>query len=282
MRFTITIPTLNSGQTLPETLRSVAEQTHGALETIVVDGGSHDATVRIASEFHAEVIPCEGRLLAARVAGIRRARGDATVLLDSDQRLERSCLERAEQLGGSWDELFLGEESISSSTWIERLYKARRDVVQSNPGRYFDPHYGVMLPRIFRTEFLRRAVDRIRPEAIPVVTDRDHQILAYEVARQGARPAYLPSAVLHHDPSSVSELIRKCWKWGLGTGTLFEFPEYRTLLPGRFTPALPGHAPFAGDMSAGDGLRGNALGLLKAVPYELGVLEGRLRGRRRS
>lgn len=69
---TVIIPAYNAADTLDETLRSVRGQTHAALEILVVDDGSRDATPEIAAR-HAKADP-RVRLIRQQNGGVARAR----------------------------------------------------------------------------------------------------------------------------------------------------------------------------------------------------------------
>lgn len=86
----VVIPAFNAQETLPETLASVRAQTHGALEILIIDDGSTDATARIAAAFcaenpHARLVSTPNRgVAAARNLGIAQARGQFVAPLDAD------------------------------------------------------------------------------------------------------------------------------------------------------------------------------------------------------
>jgi glycosyltransferase involved in cell wall biosynthesis len=92
----VIIPAFNSGAYLDETLRSAAGQTHGALEVIVVDDGSNDASVEaIAARFpgvqYVRQVNAGGNV--ARNTGLRLAQGDFIAFLDHDDVWEPDKLE---------------------------------------------------------------------------------------------------------------------------------------------------------------------------------------------
>ncbi|MCI4318993.1 MAG: glycosyltransferase [Thermoplasmata archaeon] len=279
--FGITIPTLNSASTLRATLASVRDQRPAASQVVIVDGGSRDPTREIARQFDTLVLECPAGLLSARLVGIRAMRTEFTLLLDSDQVLQPDLLARCAETSDGYDIGFLLEKGRTPSTAVSRLYQARREVVQSNVATYGDPRSGLVLPRLFRTRLLQAAIERIRPELAEVVSDRDHQIIAYEVGRGRPRSFVVPEAIEHADPSTVRGLVSKSWRWGFGTGVLSGFPDYRMLLRGRFAPAVAATGPTSEPLSMRVRFAANLLGLAKAVPYEIGVLEGRLQFRRR-
>lgn len=86
--------TLNAAAFLNESLSSVAAQTAPAHEVIVVDGGSHDATVDIARSFPRTRVlrqVSEG-FAPAWNEGIRAAEGSVIALIDADDRWTASKL----------------------------------------------------------------------------------------------------------------------------------------------------------------------------------------------
>ena len=89
---TVIVPCYNQGPFLGECLASVAAQDYPALETIVVDDGSDQATkaaiATAAAAFAFTLVTQENRgLSAARNAGLARARGRFVLPLDADNRL---------------------------------------------------------------------------------------------------------------------------------------------------------------------------------------------------
>lgn len=82
-RISVVIPTLNEVTELPETLRCVMAIPE-VLEVVVVDGGSQDATVAVATAAGCHVISSQcGRGTQLRV-GAEFARGDLVLMLHAD------------------------------------------------------------------------------------------------------------------------------------------------------------------------------------------------------
>lgn len=99
MLFSIIIPVYNVEKYLFDCLDSVRNQTFSDWEAICVDDGSTDDSA-IVLEAYAEkdgrmkvVTQANGGLSAARNAGLRQAKGDYVLFLDSDDWLERDALE---------------------------------------------------------------------------------------------------------------------------------------------------------------------------------------------
>lgn len=85
MRASIIIPAHNAEATLAECLKACLNQDHPALEVIVVDDGSTDATPRIAQEYPVHYIRQElSGPAAARNRGAQEAQGRFLVYTDAD------------------------------------------------------------------------------------------------------------------------------------------------------------------------------------------------------
>jgi glycosyltransferase involved in cell wall biosynthesis len=102
----VIIPAFNAAEHIRQTLNSVLAQTYQALEVIVVDDGSADATCAIVEEFVKKdarvqlVRQCNAGVGAARNTAIRMARGEYIAPLDADdiwfsEKLEKqvACME---------------------------------------------------------------------------------------------------------------------------------------------------------------------------------------------
>jgi len=93
-RVSVIIPCYNQAHYLGDALASVAAQTHGQPEVIVVDDGSTDNTVEVAKCYPGVryVRQDNAGLAAARNTGIRHSTGEYLVFLDADDRLLPSAL----------------------------------------------------------------------------------------------------------------------------------------------------------------------------------------------
>lgn len=93
----IIVPTLNEQQTISTTLAALQSLRMRGVEVIVVDGGSEDGSMRLASPLcdHAIVAP-RGRASQMN-AGARQAGGDKLLFLHSDTVLPSGALEAIDQ-----------------------------------------------------------------------------------------------------------------------------------------------------------------------------------------
>jgi glycosyltransferase involved in cell wall biosynthesis len=88
MKISVITVCFNSAATIGDTLRTVAEQTYSDVEHIIVDGGSHDETVRLAAaQLHSKgviVSEADNGIYDAMNKGLRLATGDVIGFLNAD------------------------------------------------------------------------------------------------------------------------------------------------------------------------------------------------------
>jgi glycosyltransferase involved in cell wall biosynthesis len=121
--FTIFIPTYNRAHTLPRALKSVDGQSFRDFEVLLIDDGSTDETKALIVEWQDRVgfpivyhwQPNQGKH-AAHNAALEHARGELTVILDSDDMLAPDALEK---LRNHWQSI--PEEERRSYAGVEGL-----------------------------------------------------------------------------------------------------------------------------------------------------------------
>ncbi len=94
----IIIPTRNAAHTLPQCLQSIAalEYPSEQIETIIIDGDSHDTTVAIALAARATVLKgCADGPTAARLLALPIARGKIVAFTDADCVVSKNWLKNA-------------------------------------------------------------------------------------------------------------------------------------------------------------------------------------------
>lgn len=211
----ITIPTFNSSPTLGLCLEAVQNQTYSNYVVVIIDGGSSDSTEEIARKLRVDrFLVRGGGLLKARYAGVMEASGKYVLLLDSDQILAPDALERAVAMmeGQSHDMLVLGERSYRTETLTEKLFDLDRKLLHASQN--LDPATGAVLPRFYRTKLLRKAVGQIPPEVMETVGGEDHAIIYWEAWKLSQKVGFLPKAVMHIEPRSMSRVWQKAYRWG--------------------------------------------------------------------
>lgn len=269
---TISIPTFNSAAYIEKCLDAIAKQSYKTIEINLVDGGSTDQTIALAQKMGVNsIISCKDALLAARYEGVKAAKGDFLLLLDSDQILNKTTIERAidkmEKEG--LDMLVLEETVYKKDTFIEKLFDADRKLIHNVAD--LSPFTGVVLPRFYRKSVLLTAMQQIPSNVLREVGGQDHAIIYYEVWQLSQKVGVLSQAVAHMEPSSYKVMWKKFYRWGK-TSAGAHATRYDTLLKkkekfrtGLFTKGLMKES-FASIL----------LLLLKGVPYKLGYYHAKL------
>ena len=131
---TVVVPTLEEAAELPRLLDHLAAL-HGRWEVIVADGGSPDATARIAREHPSapRVVEQRGGRAAQLNAGARAATGDVLLFLHADSRLPRDAYASLadawrdpDVAGGNFALRFGGERSGAFERTLGAVYRLQR------------------------------------------------------------------------------------------------------------------------------------------------------------
>lgn len=230
----INIPTLNSEKTLERTLLSIKNQSYKNYEIIIIDSGSTDKTLEIARKFTKKIFIDKRKLLGARETGVNKSKGSLILLLDSDQILEKTAIERAVNLlkEKDYDMLVIEEDSYEPKNIIEKMSSADRRATHKK--KILDPELSVLLPRFFKKEILINAFKKIRaqdPSLFNFVTLHDHAITYYECYKISKKIGYLEKAVFHKEPSSIKELFNHYYLWAVRSSSKsYNLPEeYRKM-----------------------------------------------------
>lgn len=95
MSTSVVIPTYNEAENIEACLKSLLNQSKKADEIIIIDDGSTDNTVEIASKFPVSVIKSNhGGPGNSRNLGASKAKGDILVFVDADMTFDNSFLEK--------------------------------------------------------------------------------------------------------------------------------------------------------------------------------------------
>ena len=106
MRLSIIIPVLDEGERIAPVLESLAETRERGTELVVVDGGSHDATIQRA-RLRSDIVLSAPRGLASQLnAGAAKATGDVILFLQAGMQLpphsDLLILDGLERTGRHW------------------------------------------------------------------------------------------------------------------------------------------------------------------------------------
>lgn len=200
---TVVVPTRNNERTIEACLRSVRDQDYTPIELLVVDNHSTDRTPQIAAGIADEVITGGPERSAQRNLGIRTARGDWVLWLDSDMILPppsvRLAVETAQLTDA--DGVALPERTIGDGFWTAAR-ALERECYLDQPGLHN--------PRLLRKEFLLGSggfnLDMSGPE------DAD---LRLRMRQAGARIELAPVIVDHDEGRlTVRDVLSKRYYYG--------------------------------------------------------------------
>ena len=229
----IIIPTKNSAKTLGKCLEAIKAATYINIEVIVVDSGSSDKTLEIATRFGANVFTYpEKRTLGQRAVGVKESSGQYILLLDSDQFLEKSSVERALQLINDYDMLVLEELSHEPRSIMEKLAAANKKLVHIVGD--VDPYTGEVIPRFFKSEILKRVYQAI-PETRHTVWAHEDAIFYLEARHVApeSKVGFVANAIYHQELRNFTQSVRKSYNYGKLAKALAKTGCYQELISRR-------------------------------------------------
>jgi GT2 family glycosyltransferase len=214
----VVVPTRDAGRTIETCLRSIRAQTWPALELIVVDNGSRDATWAVARR-HADLVLRGGpERSAQRNLGIDHAAGEWVCYVDADMELRPDAVERAVVAGETTHAVGVAipEESVGPGFWT-RCRALERRCLRDEPD--------LLWPRLVRTSYLRATGGF----AVWLTGTEDAELHRRMIA-SGAPIALADGLILHHEGRlTLAGLARKRFYYGRG------LLAYRRAHPGALT-----------------------------------------------
>ncbi|MCK5123105.1 MAG: glycosyltransferase [Candidatus Pacebacteria bacterium] len=140
----IIITTKNSAEFLEECLKSIKNQSYQDIEIIVVDNNSTDDTKEIAKQYTNQVFNKGPERSAQRNFGVRQAKGDYVLIIDSDMKLSENVIASCAEKIKSDDKIkgiIIPEESFGVGFWakckkLERSFYVGVDWMEA--ARFFD------------------------------------------------------------------------------------------------------------------------------------------------
>ena len=224
----LVIPVLNGADTIGDTLTALVNQAGApqAPEIIVVDNGSRDRTLDIARRFAVTILTETKRgPSAARNRGLRHARGEIVVFLDSDNLPTRHWLKALLAPFADAGVMLVGGEL--------------RDYLSASAPERFMAQMGAfkLEYNIFRNGFphVSSANMAVRRSAALAIGGWDEDYLTAEdfdftlrlVRQLAARVVHQPDAItLHRHRTTAQALRRQAWTYGEGLGRIhLHYPE---------------------------------------------------------
>jgi glycosyltransferase involved in cell wall biosynthesis len=207
----VVIPTYNAGATIALCLNSVRNQSYSAIEVIVVDNFSNDATSSLAKACGAKVVQQRSTPALARNVGIANSMGEYVFFVDSDhilsQRVVEECVTKCVEENAGMvrvPELFVGEGfwGSCSAEWknyygkVEQKYGARGDILSGEP-RFF----------------VKEQIVRVGMFASAVHWGEDYD-LYQRLKEMGVKEASCKSMLYHCEPVSVRGIMTRYMRYG--------------------------------------------------------------------
>jgi glycosyltransferase involved in cell wall biosynthesis len=223
----VVIPTLNSEKTLEACLISVADQNYQNIETIVVDGGSSDNTVDIASAYGALVINANVQSMTKQTnIGINSSNGkymyrvDSDVILDPD--IVESSVNKCELEGFDGVCIFwIPDDSISF--WA-KVRKIEKECYVEHPNYVGSTKYN---KNVLGARFLRRDVlETIGGFDEEIPTLGEDYALYNKLARSNFNFAIIKPRERHiGEPRKIKDIIRKNFRYGTALNAFLQEQE---------------------------------------------------------
>ncbi len=212
-KVTLYIPCFNAGQYLSLSLRSVFDQSYPVDEVLVIDDGSTDDTVMIASQFPVRVIShgVNRGLAVARNTAFTEARNEFVAALDADCVAEKEWLAELMKMFKDETTMGLGGRLIEGySVTAAGQWRARHMPQHWGEIEMEDP------PFLFgcNTVMRRRAVLSLGAYNVKFRTNYEDVDLSQRILENDRRLIYSPAAVVRHlRRDTVRSVLRSFWQW---------------------------------------------------------------------
>lgn len=171
MKFSIIIPAYNAEKTLAPCLESVRTQRYSNYEVIIVDDGSSDETSTIAQSFFQYDMRFRyfyqqnKGVSAARNFGIKHARGEFIVFLDSDDQYDKEYLQEFDKMTSEYvdfDHFWCGFKSFDlhgEEVEISTYDSSRQNYVITNRSEIMNLHEKTLDAALWNKAFRKSILD---------------------------------------------------------------------------------------------------------------------------
>ena len=206
------IPAYNAESTIADCMRAVLKQTYPVKEIVVVDDGSTDRTVSIASRYPVRIIRHQKNrgLAAARNTAVRALRQEFIASIDADCLPEPAWLVQLMQrfndpkVGGVGGRLRERYASLVSDQWRSVHMKQHWDEAMSRPPFLFGSN----------TVFRRRALVKVGLYKESLHNNYEDVNVSRRLQKHGYALVYNPKAVVRHiKQDDLSSVLNTFWRW---------------------------------------------------------------------
>jgi cellulose synthase/poly-beta-1,6-N-acetylglucosamine synthase-like glycosyltransferase len=218
-KVSIIVAAMNNEETIEECLKAVLAQNYAAgyIEVIVMDGGSKDATVKIAEKYPVKVFSIRLNAPAAYNYAMKIARHPILGFVDSDAKVEKDWLKK---LVPHLNEPKVAGVSGSIETWNSENPWAR-SIGYEVKNRY--SRIGKYTGRIATMNLLlkKTVIEEVGgwDEKLPSQYDTD---FGFRISARGYKIAYEPSAVCYHfNRPTLHAYYRQQMQYGKNTIKLY-------------------------------------------------------------
>lgn len=202
----IIIPSLNEERHIGMALQSIKDQDYKNIEVIVVDSFSKDRTKEIAVGFGARVVDYPGRLLGARVEGLKASKGGWIMHIDADQVMQPGALSRCFEQMHKHDMIVLGERSYKPSNWVQRELDRQRQFFEKDAMNGGEGYH--VYPRLFKRYLLEHAYSQIPESMVPTMGSYEDSLVYSKVREKSTDSVIVSDSVWHNEESNAMELYR--------------------------------------------------------------------------
>jgi glycosyltransferase involved in cell wall biosynthesis len=209
---TVYIPCFNASYYLPEVIQSILSQTYPIKEILLIDDGSTDNSVEVASKFPVKIIKHNNNfgLSAARNTAIQNTTTEFIAAIDSDTAPDNLWLERIlegfseSNIAGVGGRLFEANSLLIPDRWRTRMMPQH----YGNTAQLDIKPFGCN--SVYRTQILKD-VGGYNESFRAAYDDMD---IAERVLKAGFHTYYVPHAICRHlRRDSLESVISSCYNW---------------------------------------------------------------------
>jgi glycosyltransferase involved in cell wall biosynthesis len=217
MGLTVYIPCFNVESYIEASIRCLLEQTRPPDEILIIDDGSTDRSIEIASRFPVRVIRHERNrgLAAARNSAFANANHEFVGAIDADVFAEREWLERLlahfdnGRVAGAGGRLIEQFRDTPADAW--RAMHLSQDLGEKRIDMEWPSHRRL---GGFGTILRKRAVEQVGGYNEAYRTNYEDVDMCERLLRAGHKLVFEPLAVAHHQRrDTLSSIVRTAWRW---------------------------------------------------------------------